>query len=179
MLTSLKVLLNILIALYNSAYEETTSNATDEYLALFALKCLQFVRAPDDNVFIPPFNLIEIFCLIIPFEWWMAKETYAKLNDFVMAIIYAPLLIITATLETNDARKVRVNRKRGEDDEDTVEEWEQSGWKVEDSDKEWCEMVNKTSPNVRVDPTLQEITSLKKEVQELKEMVSRLLDQNQ
>lgn len=46
------VLLNILIALYNSAYEDITGNAVDEYMALFAQKALQFVRAPDENVFI-------------------------------------------------------------------------------------------------------------------------------
>ena len=61
------ILLNVLIALYSSAYSEITENATDEYLALvsqfpcrglsdmpqFAQKALQFVRAPDENVFIP------------------------------------------------------------------------------------------------------------------------------
>lgn len=67
------ILLNILIALYNSAYEDITGNATDEYLALFAQKTMQFVRAPDENVFIAPFNLIEIVCLIVPFEWWMPR----------------------------------------------------------------------------------------------------------
>lgn len=46
------ILLNVLIALYNSAYEDITDNATDEYLALFAQKTMQFVRAPDENVFI-------------------------------------------------------------------------------------------------------------------------------
>ena len=46
------VLLNILIALYNSAYEDITENAVDEYMALLSQKTLQFVRAPDENVFI-------------------------------------------------------------------------------------------------------------------------------
>lgn len=46
------MLLNILIALYNSAYEDITDNAIDEYMALFSLKTMQFVRAPDENVFI-------------------------------------------------------------------------------------------------------------------------------
>lgn len=46
-------MLNILIALYNSAYEDISSNATDEYMAIFAQKTMQFVRAPDENVFIP------------------------------------------------------------------------------------------------------------------------------
>lgn len=47
------VLLNILIALYNSAYEDISGNAIDEYMAIFAQKTMQFVRAPDENVFIP------------------------------------------------------------------------------------------------------------------------------
>lgn len=46
------MLLNILIALYNSAYEDITDNAIDEYMALFSQKTMQFVRAPDENVFI-------------------------------------------------------------------------------------------------------------------------------
>lgn len=49
---SIIVLLNILIALYNSAYEDITDNAIDEYMALFSQKTMQFVRAPDENVFI-------------------------------------------------------------------------------------------------------------------------------
>ncbi|KAH8632272.1 Calcium channel [Alternaria alternata] len=57
------------------------SNAIDEYMALFSQKTMQFVRAPDENVFIAPFNLIEMFCLILPFEWWMDEKRYDKLND--------------------------------------------------------------------------------------------------
>jgi hypothetical protein len=72
------VLLNILIALYNSAYEDIYENADDEYLALFAQKTMQFVRAPDENVFIAPFNLIEVFLLVIPLEWWMTKKVYVS-----------------------------------------------------------------------------------------------------
>ena len=39
------ILLNVLIALYNSAYEDITGNADDEYMALFAQKTMQFVYA--------------------------------------------------------------------------------------------------------------------------------------
>jgi hypothetical protein len=49
--------LNILIALYNSAYEDISGNAIDEYMAIFAQKTMQFVRAPDENVFIPRMSL--------------------------------------------------------------------------------------------------------------------------
>tara|TARA_R110002003_G_scaffold822_1_gene21608 strand:- start:6433 stop:6750 length:318 start_codon:yes stop_codon:yes gene_type:complete len=98
------ILLNILIALYNSAYEDITENAIDEYMALFSQKTMQFVRAPDENVFIAPFNLIEMFCLILPFEWWMSDATYARLNDHVMFVLYSPLLVLTAFLEQREAR---------------------------------------------------------------------------
>lgn len=64
------VLLNILIALYNSAYEDVTDNAVDEYMALFSQKTMQFVRAPDENVFIArefyPF-LFFFFFFTFPF----------------------------------------------------------------------------------------------------------------
>ena len=86
------ILLNILIALYNSAYEDITDNALDEYMALFAQKTMQYVRAPDENVFIAPFNLIEIFCLIIPFEWWMPSThvcTTQRLRDGIHILAIA------------------------------------------------------------------------------------------
>lgn len=47
------MLLNILVALYNTAYGDIVDNAVDEYMALFAQRTMQFVRAPDENVFIP------------------------------------------------------------------------------------------------------------------------------
>lgn len=56
------VLLNILIALYNSAYEAISGNATDEYMAIFAQKTMQFIRAPDENVFIPRMSTNHFFC---------------------------------------------------------------------------------------------------------------------
>lgn len=91
-------------------------------MALFAQKTMQFVRAPDENVFIPPFNLIEIVFLVIPFEWWMPTTRYERLNNYVMGVLYSPLLLMTAVLETKDAVKVQGNRGRGEDDEDTMQE---------------------------------------------------------
>lgn len=92
------VLLNILIALFNQAYSNVYDNAGDEYLWLFARKTLQFVRAPDENVFIPPFNLIEIF-LLVPFELVLKKATYQKFNNFVLSGLYAPYLFCIAIYE--------------------------------------------------------------------------------
>jgi hypothetical protein len=168
------ILLNVLIALYNSAYEDITGNATDEYLALFAQKTMQFVRAPDENVFIAPFNLIEITCLIIPFEWWLPRARYEQLNDLVMGIIYSPLLCITALLETRTARIVKFNRSRNESDDDTIEEWEQLESELDVEGTGWSKRVEETSPDVVVDSTLLEVRKLMDEVKELKSMLREL-----
>ncbi|KAI4245236.1 MAG: hypothetical protein L6R40_002593 [Gallowayella cf. fulva] len=165
------VLLNILIALYNSAYEDITDNAIDEYMALFSQKTMQFVRAPDENVFIAPFNLLEIFCLILPFEWWMPTARYERLNNYVMGIIYSPLLLITAFLETRQARRVNSNRRRGEEDEDTVEEWEQMNDALDLEGEGWTKKVEATKPNVDTDAAVLEIRELRGQVEELKRLV--------
>ena len=182
------VLLNILIALYNSSYEDISSNSTDEYMALFAHKCLQFVRAPDEHVYIAPFNLIEIIGLVIPFEWWVTKPNYERLNSVVMGIIYAPLLCVTALLEQRDASNVVWNRKRGEEDDDTVQEWEVLDWKPDmeanarieseerrerAGDKEWCALVEETSPDPSKNPVLEEVKTLRGEVKELREKLMK------
>ena len=85
---------------------------------------MQFVRAPDENVFIAPFNLLEMFLLILPLEWWVPRKRYQRINDYVMGVIYSPLLLVTAAFETRQAHVVKTNRRRGEADDDTHEEWD-------------------------------------------------------
>ena len=186
----LLVLLNILIALFNSAYSDITDNAIDEYMALFSQKTMQFVRAPDENVFIPrkfaststilitsaanhrqAFNLIEIFFLILPFEWWMPTARYERLNNFVMGVIYSPLLLITAHMETRQAQHVKHNRKRGEQDDYTVEEWEQMQNDVDFEAEGWTKKIERTKPNVETDAAVLEVRELKEKVGELVRVV--------
>lgn len=193
------VLLNILIALYNSAYEDISGNAIDEYMAIFALKTMQFVRAPDENVFIPrkhnnpifkksknissltvylAFNLLEIIFLVFPLEWWLPSHYYAKINDVVMTIIYSPLLLIVAFIETREARRIRWNRGRGEEDDDDVQEWEHVVEEVDfDLDDAWRESVRESTPNVDVDRACLEIIQLQEQVRELTEAVKQLSDE--
>ncbi|OTA81272.1 hypothetical protein M434DRAFT_401422 [Hypoxylon sp. CO27-5] len=168
------ILLNILIALYNSAYEDIYDNADDEFLALFSQKTMQFVRAPDENVFIAPFNLIEIFLLIIPFEWWMPKRQYERLNDIVMGIIYSPLLFCSALFEVKMAREIRRNRRRGEEDDDTEEEWEQMAGEVDFEGEGWAKKVADSKANVEDDPAVVEVKKLRDEVQELKGLLENI-----
>jgi hypothetical protein len=93
------VLLNILVALFNQAYSVVTDNAVDEFLALFSHKTLNYIRAPDENTFAPPLNLIEIF-LIIPLSPFIKKSTYQRLNEIVMRIVYSPALVLIAFYES-------------------------------------------------------------------------------
>lgn len=169
------VLLNILIALFNSAYEDITGNAVDEYLALFAHKTMQFVRAPDENVFIAPLNLVELFCLVIPFEWWLERKTYVKLNKFVMATLYSPLLVVAAWFERRSAQRVISNRRRGETDDDTIEEWEQMAGEVNFQREGWDQKVAMAKANVEEDQATSEVKALRGEVQELKELLVQLV----
>jgi hypothetical protein len=170
------ILLNILIALYNSAYEDITGNAIDEYMALFAQKTMQFVRAPDENVFIAPLNLVELFCLIIPLEWWMPRKAYAKLNDYVMAVLYSPLLFIAAYFEKRSAMAVKSNRHRGEEDDDTTEEWEQMAGEVDFEGEGWDKKVAGSKANVEEDTATLEVRELRDEVMELKQLLLKLVD---
>lgn len=166
--------MNVLIALYNSAYEDIYDNSDDEYLALFAQRTMQFVRAPDENVFIAPFNLIEVFLLILPFEWWLPKKQYERLNDIVMAIIYSPLLFCAALFEVRTAKEVRRNRKRGEEDDDTIEEWEQMVDLIDFEGDGWAKKVNESKANVEDDAAVLEIRQLRSEVNELKSLLEKL-----
>lgn len=166
-------MLNILIALYNSAYEDIYENADDEYLALFAQRTMQFVRAPDENVYIAPLNLIEIIISGL-FEWWMSKEHYEVVNDWVMGTIYSPLLLVAAFFETRTANRIRHNRARGEEDDDVVEEWEQMEHELDFEAEGWIKTCESVKPDVEQDATLVEIKKVKDEIDNLKATVEAL-----
>ncbi|KAF8439216.1 hypothetical protein BGX38DRAFT_1208331 [Terfezia claveryi] len=165
------ILLNILIALYNQAYTDITENAIDEYLALFSHKTMQCIRAPDENVFLAPFNMIEIFLLIAPFEWWMPKSTYSKLNNLVMGAVYSPFLVIIAWIESRSAYKVRANRAKGEEDDDETEEWEELQGEVDILGDGWEKQVTEVVPDVDKEPAVLEILKLRGEIEELRVLI--------
>lgn len=140
-------------------------------MALFSQKTLQFVRAPDENVFIAPLNLIEVFFLILPFEWWLSSPRYERLNNYVMGVAYSPLLLITAWLETKQAHRVKKNRSNGESDEDEVQEWEQMSGELDFEGEGWTKKVEASKPNVETDVAVLEVRALREQVVELKRIV--------
>ncbi|KAJ7129408.1 calcium activated cation channel [Mycena epipterygia] len=99
------ILLNILISLFSSAYSDVVDDAEAQYLAFFASKTVSMIRAPDSYVYPAPFNLVEVF-LISPFEFVLSTSAYARLNRFIMAIVFfVPLTMIafyeSATMDTD------------------------------------------------------------------------------
>lgn len=105
------ILLNILIALFAQAYSEVIANANDEYLHQYSNRVLKYIRAPDAKIFFPPFNLIEIFLLDIPFSWWMSEKTFNALCSKIMLVLYSPYLCIIANYESKLAKRINYNRK--------------------------------------------------------------------
>lgn len=131
---------------------------------------MQFVRAPDENVYIAPLNLVEVFVSIL-FEWWMDRKTYEFINDAVMGTLYSPVLFVAAFFETRTARSIRSNRARGEDDDDVEEEWDQQDLEMDFEAEGWVKKCDSVKPDVETEPAVLEMRKLKKEVDELKSML--------
>lgn len=118
------ILMNILIALYSTAYAAIVENATDEYFALVAQKTLRYIRAPDQNLYVPPLNLIELVISLV--GWVLPKRAFDDLNYYVMLIIYSPFLVYITTDELSNARRIQYNRYKGQSDDanETDTEWD-------------------------------------------------------
>lgn len=101
----------------------------------------------------------------------MSTARYERINNFVMGVIYSPLLLITAFIETRQAQRVKRNRRRGEEDEDVVEEWEQMNDDLDFEAEGWTKKVEATRPNVDTDAAVLEIRELKEQIAELKRLV--------
>ena len=71
---------------------------------------------------------------------------------------------------------MRFNRNNNEEDDDTVEEWEQIGHVVDFESDGWAKKVEHTRPNVVTDAAVLEIRDLKEQVAELRGMLVGLKD---
>lgn len=140
------ILMNILIALYSTAYAAIVENATDEYFALVAQKTLRYIRAPDTDLYVPPFNLLEI--VLSPTAFFMSKKNYRTLNHYIMLVIYSPMLLYITVDELANARRVQYNRYKGlADDANEVDtEWDLTdGFDTEATSSNWEDIRNRSS----------------------------------
>jgi len=102
----------------------------------------------------------------------MERRKFQKLNDYVMTVLYSPFMLLIAFLESREACHVSGNRERGEQDDDSVEEWEE----MEGDDilgEGWSEKVEKTVPNIEEDPAILEIKDLRSHLDEVTSSLRR------
>lgn len=118
--------------------------------------------------------------MVAPFEWWLSTRRYAKLNDVVMGILYSPLLVLTAWIETRQATRIRWNRRHGEEDDDCEQEWEHVAQDVDfDLDDSWKEVVKQSTPDIKVDSCTLEVRQLKEQVAALTELVANFTEKTE
>ncbi|EPQ31069.1 uncharacterized protein PFL1_01258 [Pseudozyma flocculosa PF-1] len=99
------ILLNVLVAFFGTAYSDVVESAHDTYAGFFSEKVIGMVRAPDQYVYLAPFNLIEVF-LIAPLEYVLPRHAYARLNYGIQSVVFGLPLFLIAFYESRLARKV-------------------------------------------------------------------------
>lgn len=105
----------------------------------------------------------------------MSKKHYAKLNDIIMGVIYSPILVLTAWIETHQAEQIRWNRRHGEEDEEDQQEWELVAEDVDfELDDTWKQEVKQSTPDIKVDNCTLEVKQLRVQVEALTELVKQL-----
>ncbi|KAL7413036.1 calcium activated cation channel [Mrakia frigida] len=103
---ALIILLNILIALFNTAYSDIYEDATNQYLAAYSFKTISMIRAPDSFVYPAPFNILEFF-FIAPWEFVLSRKAYTKLNVWVMSFVFCVPIAAIALFEAHLAPSQR------------------------------------------------------------------------
>ncbi|KAI0772122.1 hypothetical protein BD413DRAFT_548533 [Trametes elegans] len=171
------VLLNVLISLFSSAYDDVVEDAAAEYLTYFAGKVISMIRAPDEFIYPPPFNIIEIF-FVAPFEY---------INRYVMSVVFfVPLCVIAlyeAQLDPSKNRWVKdwfsSPDEGGEDAphfQDPEIDGEDAARGLRISKKPFQELVavfpDTTHSSEAV--IVGEVKALKDEIAELKKMIAEL-----
>lgn len=73
--------------------------AVDEFLALFSNKTLEYIRAPDEDTFCPPFNLIRVLFLL-PSEPFLPAKMHRYITRTFMTILFFPSLCLIAFYES-------------------------------------------------------------------------------
>ncbi|KAF9955934.1 hypothetical protein BGZ72_003251 [Mortierella alpina] len=113
-LTSI-ILLNLLVALFNSSYTNITDSSEKEYLALFTFKVFSYLKSPDEFPYAAPFNLIEVF-FVIPWSSILSKDAYRKLNKVVMGTLFGVPVLVIAVSERR-----RYLKLKNTDDENDIQ----------------------------------------------------------
>ncbi|KAJ3556754.1 hypothetical protein NM688_g1844 [Phlebia brevispora] len=168
------ILLNILISLFSTAYDDVVEDATAEYLAYFAHKTISMIRAPDEYFYPAPFCLVEVF-FIAPLEYVVSEEAYAKINQFIMPILlFIPLKAIDVFECYVDpwSKPEGDIALRHDGPEAPVDEVILAKFGL--NKKPFEDLVKKVTGSNEAETLQSEITKLQVQMQELKDMMSQL-----
>ncbi|GAA5987011.1 hypothetical protein JCM11641_004418 [Rhodosporidiobolus odoratus] len=113
-IATLVILLNVLVALFSTSYDQCVGESEPTFLAFFAGKTIASVRAPDQFVYPAPFNLIELF--ILPLEFFLSAEAYASVNRWLMGGLFFLPISAVALWDTH------VDPLRSSDLDDLIKE---------------------------------------------------------
>ncbi|OCH94327.1 calcium activated cation channel [Obba rivulosa] len=182
------VLLNVLISLFASAYEDVVEDAPAEYLTFFAGKVIGMIRAPDEFTYPAPFNIIESF-FIAPLEYFVSSCTYTKINRHVMFVLFfIPLSVIALyEVELDPSKNKWVKDWLAHPDEDVDDDVQfQNPEPVgEDADRglkiskvPFDELVKRFPDTTHSSEAviLREIADLKAQIMELKALMAEKVD---
>ncbi|ORY85602.1 hypothetical protein BCR37DRAFT_377292 [Protomyces lactucae-debilis] len=155
---------SILVALFAQAYSNVYENSVDEYLALRTQRLLEFIRAPDENVFCAPLNLIELF--LLPFELVFSQRFYNSLSKRVMFLLYWPFLVLIALYESRVLAYSNIVADQGDFNDD---DW---GDEIDEQTADWQKVVEKGLPAAESDMEI--LLELRDQIKELEEKLSQL-----
>ncbi|GAA5988336.1 hypothetical protein JCM10908_002170 [Rhodotorula pacifica] len=165
------ILLNVLVALFSSAYEDCVDESEETFLAFFASKTVASIRAPDQYMYPAPFNLIELF--ILPLEFVVSKQTYARINRVLMSFLFFIPMLCIAVFETVISPVRRTDLKALVSEPDDYQEAEENP-KPAEEEQEGAQIakvdfadLKKRMPDLQRSPVgecLYQILELKKEL---------------
>ncbi|KZT29239.1 hypothetical protein NEOLEDRAFT_1174961 [Neolentinus lepideus HHB14362 ss-1] len=173
------ILLNVLISLFSSAYEDVIDDAEPEYLAFFAGKTVGMIRAPDEYLYPAPFNIIELLFLA-PLESCLSRQVYATYNRFVMRVVFiVPLTIIALYESANGSNSRWVQEWFGPEDDGDDDDPRHQDPEVSTEDAEQGLAISRVKFDelVKAFPnTMQSSeTSILREIQELKDRMDIIM----
>lgn len=89
------ILMNLLIAIFNTSYSTIVENADVEYEYNYAVRVLDYALQADDRPFFPPFNLFDV--VLFPFRPF---SFFKPLEGVVWTVITLPFALLIAIYET-------------------------------------------------------------------------------
>ncbi|EIN10527.1 calcium activated cation channel [Punctularia strigosozonata HHB-11173 SS5] len=176
------ILLNVLVSLFSSAYDDVVEDAEAEYLAFFASKTIEMIRAPDHFVYPAPANIIEL--VVAPWEMVLSEKSYAKLNRAVMMTIFFIPLTIIALYETalqsgrtkNGWANSWLNEGNGSIDDDSSETRDPKLNEDDEGGKQITKVAFDEIVKVFPNTAMSSEATILKEVQELKDQIKKLTE---